>query len=150
MPAQTTLLADPAQVALIRDLIRHARAVRAEHATYSYGNGLGQAIGPVEHTWTIGTARVIVHDGWLIYVRHGAPLLKVQVDNPRQVGQLLAAIGVLPQRFISGAPAAAPVNPDRRCRYCGATSGLRLVHAHLLTVGDRQWECWDGCRDSAR
>ncbi|MEU5939379.1 hypothetical protein ABZ807_09330 [Micromonospora sp. NPDC047548] len=145
------LLADPTQIALVRDLYAHARKVRAEHAIYSYGNGLGQAMAPVEHTWTVGTRRVLVHDGWLLYLSHGAPLLKVQVDNVRQVGQLLAAIGVLPPEF--AVPAVRPgqaVHPDRRCRYCAATSGLTMVHSSPLVLAPQEWECWDGCRDSAR
>lgn len=150
MPTTTsTLLADPAQVALIRDLYAHARTVHAEHATYSYGNGRGQAMAPVEHTWTLGHDRVLIHDGWLLYLRHGAALLKVHVDTPRQVGQLLAAIGVLPERFI-GTPASEPTNPDRRCRYCGATSGLKMLHRSPLALAANEWQCWDNCRDSAR
>ena len=41
-----------------------------------------------------------------------------------------------------------PTNPDRVCRRCRATSGLRLVTANPLTMGYRAWECWDGCRDT--
>lgn len=105
-PATTThtsdLLADPDAVALLRDLYAHARHVRAQHHIYSYGNGRSQTMAPVEHTWTAGNNRVLIHDGWLLYLSHGAPLLKVQIDTVRQAGQLLAAIGVLPQRFIAG------------------------------------------------
>lgn len=99
-----SLLADPEQVALVRDLIRHARQVRAEHATYAFGDGTGRRYGPVEHTWTAGEERVSVGEGELIYKRHGVPLLHARhVVHPRQVADLLAAIGVLPPRFAGGA-----------------------------------------------
>jgi len=32
---------------------------------------------------------------------------------------------------------------ERRCRRCGATSGLRLF---TTVLGPREWECLDGCR----
>ena len=35
----------------------------------------------------------------------------------------------------------APV--ERRCRRCGATSGIRLF---TTVLGPREWECLDGCR----
>ncbi|MEV0726047.1 hypothetical protein AB0I37_25115 [Micromonospora purpureochromogenes] len=99
----SALLADPAQVAVVRALIVHARHVQAEHAAYSFGNGLGQPMGPQEHTFTAGEYRVSYEDGVLRFLAHGAPLLTVHTTDARQVGQLLAAIGVLPERFIGGA-----------------------------------------------
>lgn len=105
-PEATTspLLADPAQVTLIRDLYAHARHVRAEHAIYSFGNGLGQPMGPVEHTWTAGHHRVSVQGDCLIYESNGTVLMSAAgVDSVRKAAELLAAIGVLPQRFIGGA-----------------------------------------------
>ena len=101
-PTASELLADSAQVALVRDLLAHARTVRAQHHIYPGGNSASGANWPAEHTWTAGTSRVLIHDGWLVYLSHGAPLLKVHVTDVRQVAQLLAAIGVLPQRFTGG------------------------------------------------
>ena len=98
----TSLLADPANVALIRDLYAHARHVNAEHATYSMGDGRGGAYGPAEHTWTAGELRVSYCDGELLFLSHGVPLLKVHVVSVRQAAQVLAAIGVLPPRFAQG------------------------------------------------
>lgn len=91
------LLADPAQVATIRELIVHARKVEAQHLTY-----FGFTNGPLEHKWRLGVAEVSVFNGDLFYSRHGDLIFKAQVSSPRQVGQLLAAIGVLPPRFIFG------------------------------------------------
>lgn len=93
------LLRDPRQIALLRELYAHARHVRAEHATYTFAFGAA----PQEHTWTVGNCRVSYEDGWLRYLTHGHPLLKVYVGHVREAAQVLAAIGVLPQRFIGGA-----------------------------------------------
>lgn len=153
-----SLLADPATVALLRDLYARARHVRAEHATYSFGHPNGRPYGPVEHTWTAGESRVSYSDGELIYKRHGVPLLHARhVTNPRQVADLLAAVGVIPQGFASAYQlgrkdgrwiADVDVDPDRKCRYCGATSGLKAMidGFHGITG----WQCWDDCKDSAR
>ena len=92
------LLADPAQVAAVRNLINYARKADAQHLTYFTFTG-----GPLEHVWKVSPARVCIFDGFLFYERHGELILKVRVTDPRQVGQLLAAIGVLPQRFAGGA-----------------------------------------------
>lgn len=35
--------------------------------------------------------------------------------------------------------------PERRCRRCGATSGLRLLPLGPLTLAGPTWECVDGC-----
>ena len=40
---------------------------------------------------------------------------------------------------------AEPTNPDRRCRRCGATTGLRLLPGNPLVLAPREWECADGC-----
>jgi len=95
------LLADPTQVALLRELFAHARKVGAVHAIYSVGNGVGQSMAPFEHTWDLGTDRVGYHGGALYYDGRGKTVLSgAGFNDARQVAQILAAIGVLPQRFI--------------------------------------------------
>ena len=42
-----------------------------------------------------------------------------------------------------------PTNWDRRCRTCGATSGLTLLHSNPLVLAPREWECVDGCKAGA-
>lgn len=44
----------------------------------------------------------------------------------------------------------APSNPDRRCRSCGATSGLVLLPGNPLTGAGRAHECADGCKAATR
>lgn len=153
------LLADPEQVALVRGLIRHARYVHAEHATYGFNDSTGRLYGPVEHTWTAGEARVSYSEGELIYKRHGVPILHARhVTHPRQVSDLLAAIGVLPQWFASAYHvgrsdgrwiANTETNPDRRCRRCGVRTGLKPVFSGIAYRLDG-WECRDGCTEVTR
>ncbi|MCZ7376512.1 hypothetical protein [Micromonospora sp. WMMC250] len=163
VPQSTTskVLADPTQVAAIRDLITYARKAGAVHAIYSVGNGLGQPMASREHTWDLGTSRVGYHEGALYYHGHsgGTVLSGAGFDDARQVGDMLAAIGVLPSRFsasyqmgLSDAAFAAAVEarPDRRCRTCGATSGLILCPGNPLTGAGRAYECADGCKAGAR
>lgn len=93
------LLDDPTTVALLRDLYTHARRVHARHVAESIDHY------PVKHVWSRDGAEVIVQAGYLIYrLRGGTTILHVNgVTSARQVAQLLAAIGVLPERFIGGA-----------------------------------------------
>lgn len=104
-----SLLADPANVALLRDLITHARRHGAQHLTY-----FGFTNGPLEHKWRLGVAEVSVFNGEVFHSRHGDLIFKSQVDSPRQVAQLLAAIGVLPPRFAVTAEQVAAMAPDIR------------------------------------
>lgn len=93
------LLADPAQVAVVRDLIRYARKAGAEHATYAFGDGKGGSIRPFEHVWKLGAARVSYLNDALTYERHNTHILSGAGFDAVDVAQLLAAIGVLPMRF---------------------------------------------------
>lgn len=153
------LLSDATQVALIRDLIHHARKVGAEHVTYDFGNGQGKPCGPKEHVWMLGQDRVIVHVGHLVYKRRQATLLTArEVETARQVADLLAAVGVLPLWFASayqvgredgGWIADVVSNPDRRCRRCGVRTGLKMLFSGI-GYGTREWECRDGCAEVPR
>lgn len=100
---QRPLLADPEQVALVRDLIRHARKAGAEHATYAIGPNIdGKGYGSQEHVWTLGVARVSYHEGALAYQRRNVTILSgAGFDKARDVADLLAAVGVIPQSFAS-------------------------------------------------
>lgn len=107
-PADATavarITADPATVALLRELYAHARKVHAEHVIYAHGDGTGRPVRPFEHVWTLGPCRVSYQDGALVYERHGLTILSgAGFDDVRQAAQVLAAIGVLPERFIGGA-----------------------------------------------
>ena len=97
------LLADPAAVALLRDLYAHARTARTEHAIYPGDDSPSGASYPTEHTWTADHQKVSVHGDCLVFESHGKVLLSAAgVDGVRKGADLLAAIGVLPPRFISG------------------------------------------------
>lgn len=93
------------------------------------------------------------------------PDLYMAVDVQQAV-EMLVALGILPARFSSAyragwlngyaeaatnnMPTPLPTNPDRRCRTCGATSGLILLPGNPLTGAGRGHECADGCKAATR
>ncbi|TDB71812.1 hypothetical protein E1211_15375 [Micromonospora sp. 15K316] len=109
--ATTSLLANPVQVGQIRDLIRYARKVGAEHATYASGPDVtGQGYGPVEHVWDLPNLRVSLYDGQLEVQRYkqiagvrclrGSVWLRANdVVSVGEVARLLFARGILPMPF---------------------------------------------------
>ncbi|MET7867943.1 hypothetical protein [Micromonospora taraxaci] len=84
-------------------------------------------------------------------------------ETVREAIDMLVALNVLPARFSSAYRAGwlngyaevatdtmPATNPDRRCRYCGATSGLILRPGDLLTGAGRGHECIEGCKGGTR
>jgi hypothetical protein len=87
-------------------------------------------------------------------------------SSVRQAVDFLVALRILPVKFSSvyeagvragrlfadtdRIAATRPTNPDRRCRTCGATSGLILLPGNPLTGAGRAHECVDGCKSVTR
>ncbi|MBM0277228.1 hypothetical protein [Micromonospora tarensis] len=76
-------------------------------------------------------------------------------ESVREAIDMLVALRILPPQFSSAYEAGrsdaafianVETRPDRRCRYCGATSGLILVPGNPLTGAGRGHECVDGCK----
>ncbi|MGA4726260.1 hypothetical protein ACPB67_02470 [Micromonospora taraxaci] len=88
----------------------------------------------------------------------GQPI-EYPAESVREAVDLLVALDVLPLQFSSAYEAGwddcaaltnVEVRPDRRCRYCGATSGLILRPGNPLTGAGRGHECIDGCKGGTR
>ncbi|MEV1331166.1 hypothetical protein AB0J20_16490 [Micromonospora costi] len=101
----SSLLDDPANVTLLRELYAHARKVGAKHTSFAFVGVSGQAQYGWEHTWTAGDQDVTVDGDLLVYRSRGRVVLSAAgVDGVQKVAELLAAVGVLPQRFAGGEP----------------------------------------------
>lgn len=153
------LLADPTQVALLRELYAYVRRVKALHNTCAFVGVTGRPYGSWEHLWITDLDVVSVEDGRLTYKRNGVQRLSAEVSDLREAVDILAAVGVLPPAFSSayrqgrsdGAFIAnVETNPDRKCGICGATSGLKLLPGSPLTGTKNQWLCWDTCKVATR
>lgn len=95
------LLADPTQVALLRELFAHARQVKALHNTYAFVGVTGRPYGNWEHLWLTGRDIVSFEDGRLTYKRNGVLRLTAEVSGLREAVDLLAALDILPPQFSS-------------------------------------------------